>query len=118
MKDSERKSIPLCTGVFDYFPDALVEVARVSFAGNQKHNPGEPLHWARGKSADHADALLRHMLDRGKMDAAQGVRHSAEVAWRALAMLQEELEQAGEAPLARGATAPALCCEVCGAKEV
>ncbi len=98
----DRKRIPLASGVFDYFPDALVEVAKVSFVGNEKHNPGEPLHWSRGKSNDHPDAMLRHFKDRGKMDPENKLRHSAEMAWRALAILQEELETAG-APLARGA---------------
>lgn len=32
-----------------------------------------------------------------------GLRQSAQLAWRALAMLQLELEEAGEAPRARGA---------------
>lgn len=88
----ERKDVPLCSGVFDYFPDALMEVAKVSKAGNDKHNPGEPMHHARGKSADHADALARHLIDRGKYDS-EGLRHSAEMAWRALALLQEECEK-------------------------
>ena len=85
-----RKEYPVASGVFDYFPDALVAIAHVSYVGNQKHNPGQPLHWARGKSDDHADCLLRHFKDRGKMDGK--VRHSAEMAWRALAILQLELE--------------------------
>lgn len=101
-----RKAIPLASGCLDYFPAALVEVARVSKAGNDKHNPGQPLHHARGKSMDHADALLRHLVDRGKVDAETGMRHSAEVAWRALALLQQELEDAGLAPLARAARLP------------
>jgi hypothetical protein len=97
-----RKAVPLVTGVLDYFPAALAEVAKVSKAGNDKHNPGQPMHHARGKSTDHADSLLRHLVDRGGVDPDTGVRHSAEVAWRALALLQQELEDAG-APLARGA---------------
>ena len=80
-------------------------MAEVSYVGNEKHNPGEPLHWSRDKSADHADAMLRHFKDRGKVDPENGCRHSAEMAWRALAILQEELEAAG-APLARGARRP------------
>lgn len=99
-----RKSVPLCSGVLDYFPAALAAVAEVSKKGNDKHNPGEPLHHARGKSMDHADCIARHLLDRGTLDA-EGVRHTASMAWRALALLQEELEQAG-APLARGAKLP------------
>lgn len=99
---AERKRIPLVTGVLDYFPAALVEVAKVSFAGNEKHNPGQPLHWARGKSNDHADAIGRHLLERGSIDAITRVRNSAQLAWRALALLQQEMEDAGLAPISRG----------------
>jgi hypothetical protein len=102
----ERKGIPLARGVLDYFPAALAEVAKVSKAGNAKHNPGQDMHHARGKSTDHADCILRHLVDRGEVDPETGQRHSAMVAWRALALLQEELEAAGEAPLARGAKLP------------
>lgn len=120
-----RKNIPLARGLLDYFPAALAAVAEVSRAGNEKHNPGEELHHARGKSSDHADCILRHLTDRGEIDPDDGQRHSAKVAWRALALLQEELEAAG-APLARGAKPPApmielgpgkpFACPGCGAK--
>jgi hypothetical protein len=103
----ERKDVPLVRGCVDYFPAALAYVARVSKAGNDKHNPGEEMHHARGKSSDHADCIARHLVDRGAIDPEDGLRHSGKVAWRALAMLQEELEAAGEAPLARGARLPA-----------
>lgn len=86
-----RKQRPIVRGVLDYFPDAISEVAHCSWVGNEQHNPGEPLHWAKEKSADEADALVRHLIDRGKRDT-DGVRHSAKVAWRALAMLQREIE--------------------------
>lgn len=98
---TERKQIPIGTGVLDYFPNALIEVAKVSKAGNDQHNPGESLHWARGKSTDQADTIIRHYLERGKTDT-DGMRHTAKLAWRVLAMLQLECEEAG-APLARGA---------------
>ena len=88
---SERKALPITTGVLDYFPDALLEVATASLSGNRQYDLG-PLHWDRSKSTDEADALVRHLLDRGKRDA-DGVRHSAKVAWRALAMLQREIEE-------------------------
>jgi hypothetical protein len=88
----------------DYFPAALVEIAKVSFAGNEQHNPGQPLHWARGKSTDQDDTIIRHFLERGKYDG-DGQRHSAKLAWRALALLQLELEAEG-APIARGAKLP------------
>jgi hypothetical protein len=104
-----RKQVPLCSGCFDYFPDALWEVAYLSWVGNEKHNPGEELHDARSKSADDVDCLLRHLKDRGKWDEivtkdgrVLKVRHSAAVAWRALRILQKECEAEG-APLAPGA---------------
>lgn len=96
-----RKQIPLSSGVLDYFPAALLEVAKVSYQGNQQHNPGQPLHWARGKSTDQDDTVLRHFLERGSVDV-DGMRHSAKMCWRALAILQLELEAEG-APVARGA---------------
>jgi hypothetical protein len=91
---AERKAIPVATGVLDYFPAALAAIAVLSKVGNDQHNPGEPLHWARGKSMDQADTLIRHFLERGTIDH-DGIRHSTKMAWRALALLQLELEAAG-----------------------
>lgn len=88
-----RKGLPIASGCLDYFPDALLAVAELSRIGNDRHNPGQPLHWDRTKSTDEADALLRHLIDRGTFDS-DGVRHSAKVAWRALALLQKEIEAA------------------------
>ena len=88
-----RKEVPVYSGVLMYFPDAIRELARVSFAGNEQHNPGKPLHWDRAKSGDELDALSRHILQAGTIDE-DGMRHSAKVAWRALANLQKELELA------------------------
>lgn len=99
----ERKGIPICTGVLDYFPLALAEVAKVSKAGNDQHNPGEPLHWARGKSTDQADTIVRHIMERGSADV-DGQRHTAKAAWRILAMLQLEMEEALGLPISRGST--------------
>jgi hypothetical protein len=87
-----RKLMPMCSGLLDYFPDALASVSNISHRGNEKHNPGQPLHWARGKSMDHADCIARHLTERGGFDQ-DGNRHSAQLAWRALALLQEELER-------------------------
>jgi hypothetical protein len=97
-----RKTLPIATGVIDYFPAAFAELAKLSKLGNDKHNPGQPLHWSRGKSSDHADCIMRHLIDRGVIDPEDGLSHTTKVAWRALALLQEELEGRG-APLARGA---------------
>lgn len=90
-KADERKRFPVASGVLDYFPDALVAVANVSYRGNEQHNPGQPLHWDRGKSFDEADTMIRHFLQRGTVDT-DGIRHSAKMCWRALALLQKEIE--------------------------
>lgn len=98
----ERKDTPVCTGVLDYFPLAVAAVARLSKFGNDKHNPGQPLHWSRLKSSDHADCITRHLIDRGVIDPETGMSHTVEVAWRALALLQEEEEQRLGLPMSRG----------------
>jgi hypothetical protein len=90
-KPLDRKAIPIATGCIDYFPDALAAVAELSRIGNDQHNPGKPLFWDRTKSTDEADCLMRHFIERGTRDT-DGVRHSAKVAWRALALLQKEIE--------------------------
>lgn len=97
----DRKDIPMARGLMDYFPAALAEVARLSMEGNRKHNPGTELHWSRDKSTDHADCIMRHLVERGEVDT-DGFLHDVKVAWRALAQLQVELEKRG-APKARGA---------------
>ncbi len=91
----ERKKIPLWSGLMQYFPDALSAVANLSYVGNEQHNPGQPLHWAREKSADQEDTMLRHLMEKGTIDT-DGIRHSTKVAWRALAMLQLEIENSKE----------------------
>lgn len=110
-----RKRFPMARGLLDYFPDALAAVAEVSWIGNEKHNPGEPIHWARGKSMDHDDCIIRHTVERGGFEEVRIVkdpgdlgttyliRHSAARAWRALAALQEELEAEYKLAAPRGA---------------
>lgn len=90
---AERKAVPIYSGVLRYFPNALAAVAELSRIGNDQHNPGKPLHWDRSKSGDELDALTRHLLEAGTIDS-DGVRHSAKVAWRALANLEKEIEDA------------------------
>ena len=114
-----RKEYPIYSGVLRYFPAALAGVARHSKLGNDKHNPGEPLHHARGKSMDHEDCILRHLVDlsdllarrermvftpRGEREMAEQILTEANaLAWRALALAQRLHEQIGGAPLAPGA---------------
>lgn len=87
-----RKDYPVWTGVINYFPDALMEVSRVSKIGNEQHHKGKPLHWDKSKSMDHLDALTRHLIQ-AKEEDDDGVSHLAKVAWRALAALQTKFDQ-------------------------
>lgn len=95
---AQRKSEPIYSGVLKYFPNAIAAVSRVSKAGNDKHNPGEPLHWSRGKSNDHLDCLVRHVITPDDIDPDSGEYHLAHAAWRVLAALQilEENRNASE----------------------
>tara|TARA_R110002033_G_scaffold1510_4_gene13080 strand:+ start:2343 stop:2777 length:435 start_codon:yes stop_codon:yes gene_type:complete len=89
----ERKQTPIFSGVLKYFPDAIAEVAKCSFVGQQQHNPDKTLAWDRSKSGDEYDALMRHLIDSTIDDYdADGTLHLAKVAWRGLAGLQKHLE--------------------------
>lgn len=89
MKDDSklRKDSPVFSGFMQYFPNAIFEVARLSKASNDKHNPNEPLHWSKDKSNDHGDCLARHQLEVGTTDS-DGFDHAVKVAWRAMAQLE------------------------------
>jgi hypothetical protein len=110
---AERKNYPMLSGCLKYFPAALAGVAKISKLGNDKHNPGEPMHHARGKSTDHGDCIIRHLTDTEDLLAAhsrnisgvspeQILAEASQLAWRALAYSQELHERFG-APLAPGA---------------
>lgn len=92
-----RKAMPLFSGCLMYFPDALLAVAEHSKKANDKHNPGEPLHWSKEKSKDHADCIARHLIDIGPnwnaVDSEFGSMHATALAWRALALLQTVIER-------------------------
>lgn len=94
---AERKDIPMVRGLLDYFPAALAAVAALSLKASEQHGHGDDMHWERAKSSDHADCIVRHLIDRGTTDT-DGIPHSVKVAWRALAMAEVELEEAGAAP--------------------
>ncbi len=94
LSNAERKECAVHRGLYAYFPDALAAIARHSYRSNEKHNPGQPLHWSREKSSDHNDCVGRHALavaaDPDALDDGQ-----PEVicrAWRALAAAQLWIE--------------------------
>ena len=93
--NAERKALPIWTHLIEYFPDAFLEVVRVSVLGNQQHNPGEPMHWARGKSTDQMNTAARHMFDhsRGALRDIDGAYHLAKAVWRLSAELQLTIER-------------------------
>lgn len=94
-----RKAIPLYTYLTQYHPNALVEVAKVAVAGNEQHNPGEPMHWAKGKSMDQLNTAMRHIFDHGmgnaydrddpyRCESRRPIMHLAKAAWRLLAEIE------------------------------
>lgn len=91
---ASRKLIPVFTGFLAYFPAACAAGADVSRVGNDKHNPGQPLHWARGKGGNSVDEIVRHLMDSTveKFDV-DGQRHLAKAFWRMGAYLQLQIEE-------------------------
>ena len=84
---AERKKFPVYSGFVKYFPKAMAMVARISFDNNQKHNPGATeVLWNRAVSGDEPDAMMRHIID----------RDWGQVAWRAMANLEKEIENGYE----------------------
>lgn len=104
-----RKVLKIFDGAVMYFPKALAAVSVVSVAGNEQHNPGEPLHWARGKSMDQFNTCMRHLIEYrdGYLYAedlppevlacleGHPVRTLAQAAWRLLAALELAIEEEG-----------------------
>jgi hypothetical protein len=92
--DKARKALQYWTFLTEYFLDAWMAVANVAIAGNQQHNPGERLHWAREKSTDQMNTAFRHMLDyaQGTKVDTDGQYHLAKAIWRLSAQLQLDIE--------------------------
>lgn len=82
-------------GLFDYFPRACLEVARVSTKGAEKYS------WKGWESVPfgierYSDALGRHILLKnieGDFDSDTGLLHDAQIAWNALAILEMVLRE-------------------------
>lgn len=90
---ASNKHEPVYSGPVNYFPRTLRALSRLCRAGNDKHNPGQPLHWAKDKSTDHPDCMLRHSLTPYAADSENGnERHVVAVAWRAMAWAEIALE--------------------------
>lgn len=85
-----RKALPVYSFLTQYFPLAIIEMVKVSVAGNAQHNPGEPLHWARGKSMDQLNTAMRHQFDHGMGQTydGDGCMHLAKAMWRLGAEIQ------------------------------
>jgi len=70
----------------------IIEMVKLSVEGNDKHNPDEPLHWAREKSTDQLDCIARHLFDYGVAEDADDleaqIQEMSSVMWRAGAKLQ------------------------------
>lgn len=99
-----RKKVPMYSGVMAYFPDAIAALAEHSFKGNEKHNPGEPLHHARAKSMDHTDCIMRHLANHKGMDG--DCEEAVALLWRAAALCQEVLERKYALTLPEGVIDP------------
>jgi hypothetical protein len=91
LNPAERKKHKVLEGLLRYFPDACAYVAYVSHVANEQHNPGEPMHWSREKSIGVGNEIVRHLMDRENIDS-DGLRHRGKAAWRALELLQREIE--------------------------
>ena len=91
--DDTREQWPLYSGCLEYFPAALAEVARWSKVGGAKYN-NDQLRWVREMSTNHQDKILRHLLDYDQ-EEENGFIEAVPLAWRALALLQTELEKRG-----------------------
>lgn len=92
--DDNREDYPLFDVLFGYFPAAMCELSRWSKVGNEQHNPGEELHWAREKSTDHRNKIMRHLMDYDQKDS-NGFYEAIPLLWRAAALAQELLEKDG-----------------------
>lgn len=96
LSSAERKECALHRGFVAYFPDAMAIVARHSVRMNEKHNPGQPVHWSRGKSTDHDDCIMRHAANIANDEDSKdgdGAHHIVCRAWRAMAALQVWVEK-------------------------
>lgn len=107
-----RKTHPVYMGCVAYFPAAIAGVAHHSQVAGAKHTAGKLIH-VRKLSTDHADCVMRHLMDlhdllahhrrSGSVPAADILSEADALAWRALALSQTLHEEFGDAPVAPAA---------------
>lgn len=103
---------PAFSGLFNYFPRALVAVARVSQYGAEKYEiPYEDENWARvdNGSARYRNADGRHTLHEtidGFYDPESGEPHLAHKAWNTMAALELDLRKLEEEQSKGGTSTP------------
>lgn len=93
---------PMVRGLLNYFPRALRAVAEVSAFGFDKYKVWGGWRGVQDGEARYSDALLRHftyraggeVFDPEAAERGHKIRHAAEVAWNALAVLDLELAAA------------------------
>jgi hypothetical protein len=79
--------------VFESFPRALLEVAKVAGHGEKKYTRGGWRHVPNAQNR-YADAASRHILRRyidGELDDDSGLYHLSHAAWNLLAVLELKL---------------------------
>lgn len=92
--DKARKRFEMWKYLTEYFPDSFMAEVEVAIRGNEQHNPGEELHWAREKSTKQLECAFHHMWDHkaGTVKDTDGQYHLAKAIWRLKAELQLVIE--------------------------
>ena len=85
-KDDSSKP-KVVRGFFEYFPNAIAEVAHVSEFGAIKYDWGNWQFVNDGVNR-YTEALGRHLLSEEAIDAESGLQHAAHAAWNAMARLE------------------------------
>lgn len=93
MNKTKQEYIDIATA---YFPDALAEIGELCVEANEKHNPGEPIHWDKSKSKDHWGSWGRHLSNRGTIDPEFGLLHDVSFLWRTMAINQTRCDLEAE----------------------
>ncbi len=95
---SDPSKIKLLRYFFRKFPRAIEAVARVSEAGDAKHNGTVRSYLSvENGHQEYSESMMRHIFDEiieGPIELEDGSLHAAKIAWGALARLEIHLEKA------------------------